>query len=92
MINIAYTRLLKLRGLLREFNFRKQPGMEGTYHVDVTDERGVRFMFSMKGSEEGSWRFSSPELPAWIVEAEGVIAAAINEGETGFSGDTKRTA
>lgn len=91
-MNIAYTRLLKIRGRLREFNFRKQPNLEGTYHVDCTDERGLRFMFLMHGAPGGSWQASSPDLPAWIREAEGVIAAAIAEEEAARQGDNKRTA
>lgn len=91
-MNIAYTKLLKIRGRLREFNFRKQPNCEGVYHVDCTDERGLRFMFLMHQAPDGSWQVSSPELPAWIREAEGVIAAAIAEEEAARPGDTKRTA
>jgi hypothetical protein len=91
-MNIAYTRLLKMGGRLREFNFRKQPNLEGTYHVDCTDERGLRFMFLMHQTAEGSWQVSSSELPAWIREAEGVIAATIVEEEAVRLGDAKRTA
>lgn len=91
-MNIAYTRLLKIRGRLREFNFRKQPNLEGTYHVDCTDDRGLRFMFLMHQTPEGSWKASCPDLPAWILEAEGVIAAAIAEEEAARLGDNKRTA
>lgn len=91
-MNIAYTRLLKIRGRLREFNFRKQPNLDGTYHVDCTDERGLRFMFLMHRIADGSWQVASPGLPAWIREAEGVIAAAIADEEAVRLGDTKRTA
>lgn len=91
-MNIAYTRLLKIRGRLREFNFRKQPNLEGTYHVDCTDDRGLRFLFLMHLTPEGAWQVSSPELPAWILEAEGIITAAIVEEEVVRQGDTKRTA
>lgn len=91
-MNIAYTRLLKIRGRLREFNFRKQPNLEGTYHVDCTDERGLRFMFLMHLTGESTWQASSLELPAWIREAESLIAATIVEEEAVRLGDTKRTA
>lgn len=66
---------------MREVNFRRLPGEEAAYHVDTTDERGTRFMFSLKKSAEGSWKFSDPLLPAWITEAEGLFAAAIGEQE-----------
>lgn len=91
-MNIAYTRLLKMGGRLREVNFRKQPNLEGTYHVDCTDERGLRFMFLMHQTADGGWQASSPDLPAWIREAEGVIARTITDEEVVRLGDTKRTA
>lgn len=91
-MNIAFTRLIKIRGLLREVNFRRLPLVEGTYHVDVTDERGTRLLFLMKKSEGDSWRLAGPALPAWITEAEGLFGAAIalQEGEVEEGG--KRTA
>jgi hypothetical protein len=91
-MNIAYTRLLKMGGRLREVNFRKQPNLEETYHVDCTDERGLRFMFLMHQTPGGSWQAASTELPAWIREAEGVIAQTITDEETVRLGDSKRTA
>lgn len=86
-MNVAFTRLIKIRGLLREVNFRRLPLAEGTYHVDTTDERGTRFLFVMKKSEGGSWRLAGPVLPAWITEAEGLFDEAITVEEGG-----KRTA
>ena len=91
-MNIAYTRLLKIRGRLREFNFRKQPGNHHSYHVDCTDERGLRFMFLMSRTEQGGWVFSSPDLPAWICEEEALIVGTIEEEEALRLGDTQRTA
>lgn len=90
-MNIAYTKLLKIRGRLREFNFRKQPGSHHCYHVDCTDDRGLRFMFLMHRTE-GVWVFSSPDLPAWISEAEALIVGTIEEEEALRQDDTKRTA
>lgn len=89
-MNIAFTRLLKIRGLLREFNFRRQSPLSPSYHVNTTDERGIRYLFSMTKGEEGTWKFPVTDLPVWIRESEEVIAAAIQEAEA--LEDTKRTA
>ena len=80
MRNIAFTRLLKIRDRLREVNFRRQPQGDA-YHVDTTDERGARTLFQMICTAEGTWKLSSASLPAWIVEAETIFAAAIVEEE-----------
>ncbi len=91
-MNVAFTKFLKIRNLLREVNFRRLPAATETYHVDTTDERGMRLMFFMTRSEEGSWKLSSTSLPAWIVEAEGVLSKAIEEGEAKVEEDRRRTA
>jgi hypothetical protein len=80
-MNLAYTKLLKIRGRLREFNFRKKSKGASTCHVDCTDERGNRFLFTMVRGDEGGWQLAAPDLPAWIVEAEDLIATAITEEE-----------
>lgn len=80
-MNIAFTRLIKIKGLLREVNFRRLSSEEPVYHVDTTDERGSRFMFAMNKSEGGIWKLFTPALPNWITEAEDLLAAAISEQE-----------
>lgn len=91
-MNIAFTKLIKIRSLLREVNFRKLPHAGAAYHVDMTDERGTRYMFSMLRDAEGLWKLSSAALPAWITEAEGLLSVAIEEQEAAQGLDTKRTA
>jgi hypothetical protein len=49
-------------------------------------------MFLMHQTSEGGWQASSPELPAWILDAEEVIAKTITDEEAVRLGDTKRTA
>src|SRR5688500_9739828 len=54
--NIQFTKLLKAEGRQREFNFRKPNGRgEGTFTVDVVDDRGNRLIFRME-KEENSWK------------------------------------
>jgi hypothetical protein len=91
IMNIFFTRLLKIQERLREINFRRLPTEGAAYHVDTTDDRGVRLMWLMKKEEKGLWVFSTQGLPSWIVEAEGLLAAAIEEGEATLE-HNKRTA
>lgn len=69
--NIQFTRLLKVNGRLREFNFRKLGGAnEGFFTVDVSDDRGNRIIFRMQ-KENDTWKLvMSQPLPAWIIEKE----------------------
>jgi len=53
--NIQFTKLLKVEGRLREFNFRKVNGLhEELFTVDVSDDRGNRIMFKMR-KDGGEW-------------------------------------
>lgn len=77
--NIFFSKLIKLEGRLREFNFRKIPQTENSFHVDVTDDRGQRIMFQMKKSETGEWQAPVDLLPNWINSAQTQLSLAINE-------------
>ena len=77
--NIQFTRLFKVQGYLKEFNFRKSnPTLQGKLSVDTIDERGNRIMFFMERTETG-WGILPQELPKWIGEQEPNLAAAIQE-------------
>ena len=68
--NIQFTRLYKVKGYLKEFNFRKSnASLEGTVSVDTIDERGNRIMFFMEKKDSG-WSILPQELPNWISEQE----------------------
>ncbi|HSN62314.1 MAG TPA: hypothetical protein VLR49_15355, partial [Ferruginibacter sp.] len=77
--NIQFTRLFKVDGYLKEFNFRKSnPSLQGKLSVDTIDERGNRIMFYMEKAETG-WRILPQELPKWIPEQEIHLDEAIQE-------------
>lgn len=78
--NIHFTRLLKINGRLREFNFRKlkDPQLE-LFSVDVCDDRGNRIMFKMQ-KENNAWRIAQQNpLPEWIMNNEGNLSELIEE-------------
>jgi len=76
---IQFSRLIKANGRLREFNFLKADGPEtGYYKVDVSDESGRRYMFTMY-PEGDEWKLKEAALPPWIREAETLLEAAISE-------------
>lgn len=78
--NIQFSRLIKINGQLREFNFRKATPDSKIYNVDIGDERGNRFIWSME-ERDGQWKIQGGLLPAWIVESERSLDAAIHEEE-----------
>ena len=79
MTNVAFTRLIKVTGRLREFNFRLRP--DGFYDVDVPDERSNRYFFRMV-QEGGAWKMKGENLPVWIGESELLIADVLGSTDT----------
>ena len=68
--NIQFTKLIKVDGRLKEFNFRKSNSkQEGAFTVDVIDERGARIIFSME-KLDGNWKISNQKLPDWVIKNE----------------------
>lgn len=77
--NIQFTRLIKVEGRLREFNFRRiNNGHEELFTVDVSDDRGNRLMFRMK-KEAGEWKIIPQPLPEWVMDHENEYHRQIEE-------------
>ncbi|HXL58121.1 MAG TPA: hypothetical protein VN958_17790 [Chitinophagaceae bacterium] len=77
--NIHFTRLLKINGRLREFNFRKlKAPQEELFSVDVSDERGNRIMFQMQ-KDSNTWKITDQKVPKWILENEDKMNEVIEE-------------
>lgn len=77
--NIQFTKLVKINGRLREFNFRKLNGInEGLFTVDVSDDRGNRIMLTMQKNGSEYKFFNSPSLPEWIRQQEEILAELID--------------
>ena len=74
---VQFTRLVKADGRLREFNFRKLTSPESElFSVNVCNERGDRFFFSME-KKDTQWSIVKAPLPDWIVENEHSLNEAI---------------
>ena len=69
--NIQFTKLVKAPMQQREFNFRKIPntGTE-TFHVDVSDDKMNRIVFTMKKEAGGHWKITDTALPEWVCNVE----------------------
>ena len=77
--NIQFTRLIKVDGQLKEFNFRKSNGkQEGSFSIDVIDSKGNRIIFNME-MKDGTWQITSEQLPTWIMESEHAFHEIIDE-------------
>lgn len=77
--NIQFTRLIKVDGRLKEFNFRKPNGREeGLFTVDVIDGRGNRIIFNMEKTDN-IWKIVSETLPDWVIENEQAFNEIIEE-------------
>ncbi|MBS1741424.1 MAG: hypothetical protein JST81_00190 [Bacteroidetes bacterium] len=80
--NIQFTRLLKVHGRLREFNFRKANAhANGVFTVDVLDEEspmGNRIIFKME-LKDNEWKIVTNGLPIWVLEKEATLREIIAE-------------
>lgn len=64
--NIQFSKLIKINGRLKEFNFRKPNRNDNSnFTVDVLDERGDRIIFHMEKVDE-KWTIVQGEIPSWI--------------------------
>ncbi len=77
--NIQFTKLIKVDGRLKEFNFRKPNSkQEGLFTVDVIDERGARIIFNMEKTAN-AWKITNTALPVWVIENENAFNEIIEE-------------
>lgn len=78
--NIQFTKLIKVDGRLREFNFRKMTNANGIqFSVDVSDDKGNRIMLWLQ-KENGHWIIQEPSgIPGWILKQEPVLHQLIEE-------------
>ena len=72
--NIQFTKLIKVKGRLKEFNFRKaNASIKGQFTIDVLDDEGPmgnRIIFRMENKDDTWQIISGYALPAWVLEKE----------------------
>jgi hypothetical protein len=78
--NVQFTKLIKIDGRLREFNFRKHGDIlqKHVCSVNVADDRGNRIIFEMQ-KQEGNWKIMQHQLPVWILDNENNFQQFIEE-------------
>ncbi|MEE6185876.1 hypothetical protein [Niabella digestorum] len=78
---IHFTRLVKIQGRLREFNYKKNNNAgEYVFDVDTADERGNRLFFRLS-KEDNEWSLTSNQpLPEWIGQHKEQLVAELEAG------------
>ena len=69
----------------RQFNFQPfEFGTNAGYHVDVKDEEGTRWEFSILHADTNDgtrMKIEGTNLPSWIMDLQGSLIREINEQE-----------
>ena len=78
---VHFTRLIKINGRLREFNYRKNNNA-GSYvlDVDTADDRGNRLFFRL-AKEDNDWQLTSKlPVPEWVTDNRELLITELEEG------------
>lgn len=78
---VHFTRLIKINGRLREFNYRKNNNA-GSYvfDVDTADDRGNRLFFRLL-KEDNEWQLTSKmSMPEWVTDNRELLITELEEG------------
>ena len=78
---IHFSRLVKISGRLREFNYKKNNNAgDYVFDVDTADDRGNRIFFRLS-KNENEWTISSKQtLPDWIGQHLEQLVTELEEG------------
>lgn len=78
---VHFTRLIKINGRLREFNYRKNNNAGAyVFDVDTADERGNRLFFRLT-KEDNTWELTSKlPVPEWITDNRELLITELEEG------------
>lgn len=78
---VHFTRLIKINGRLREFNYRKNNNA-GSYvfDVDTADDRGNRLFFRLL-KEDNEWELTTKmSIPEWVTDNRELLITELEEG------------
>lgn len=78
---VHFTRLIKINGRLREFNYRKNNNAgDYVFDVDTADDRGNRLFFRLL-KENGEWELTSKNtMPDWVTDNQELLVTELEEG------------
>lgn len=79
MINVTFSKYVKMNGRLWEVNFRKLPRAENLFYADTATLQGERIIFEMV-CENGTWAMKGNSIPEWMVGFEQSIGKSIEQG------------
>ena len=80
MVNIAFSKLVKIEGRQWEVNFRKLPSSPYQFHADTATLQGERIQFQLYREGTAGWKVNGRDLPVLISEASDKLGSAIEKG------------
>jgi hypothetical protein len=80
MINVTFSKFVKMNGRLWEVNFRKLSKGTNVFYADTATLQGERIQFQLEQPEGGDWKISGSGLPEWLRNSSQSIGAAIDLG------------
>lgn len=78
MVNIAFSKLVKIGGRQWEVNFRKLPSEANRFRADTPTLDGERIEFYLY-KEQSGWHITGKAVPEWISNAGDRLGSAIEE-------------
>ena len=80
MVNITFSKLVKLDNRQWEVNFRKLPSSPYQFHADTATLQGVRIQFSIYRDGSSGWKIAGRDLPVLFTNACDKRGTAIEKG------------
>jgi hypothetical protein len=80
MINITFSKFVKMNGRLWEVNFRKLSRGQCFFYADTATIQGERIQFNLQRQEGSEWQILGNNLPEWLHQAVKSIGASIDLG------------
>jgi hypothetical protein len=80
MINVTFSKFVKMNGRLWEVNFRKLSKGTNVFYADTATLQGERIQFQLEHPDGDQWKISGNALPNWLHDSSQSIGAAIELG------------
>ncbi|HUQ66398.1 MAG TPA: hypothetical protein VM101_09595 [Flavitalea sp.] len=80
MVNVTFTKLIKLDNRQWEVNFRKLPSAPDKFHADTATLQGERIQFSIYREGSSGWKISGKDLPVMFTDSCDKLGTAIEKG------------